>query len=264
MLMAVKNQIKVTLLTIKYAVMREMLNKFTFLSNVLLMILNNASFIVQWIIIYGICDSVGNYEFKDILLLWGFSAYSYGFAFFFFRNAFNLSKIINEGRLDQFMIQPKNILISVITTHIKTSALGDMIYGYIMMFIYGATPGNLLLFTLFGITGGLIMVSCSIIIGSLSFWVGKSDVLLDTFNNTLVTTSLYPDTIYGNVLKVILFTVIPVGMIVYIPINIMNCFNPGLFMTVLAFTIMIIAFAFIVFYTGLKRYSSSNLMNVRT
>ena len=264
MLMAAKNQLRVTLLTIKYAIMREMLNKFTFLSNVLLMMLNNASFIVQWIIIYGICDSIGSYEFKDILLLWGISSYSYGFAFFFFKDAFNLSKMINEGRLDQFIIQPKNILISVVTTHVKTSALGDMLYGLLMLVFYGITPSNFFLFILFGITGGLIMVSCAIIIGSLSFWFGKSDVLLDTFNNTLITTSLYPDTIYGNVLKVILFTIIPVGMIVYIPINIMNCFNPILLLIVLSFTIMIIAFAFFIFHVGLKKYSSSNLMNVRT
>ena len=46
MLMEAKNQIKVTLLSLKYALQREMLNKITFISNIFLMILNNASFIV--------------------------------------------------------------------------------------------------------------------------------------------------------------------------------------------------------------------------
>jgi ABC-2 type transport system permease protein len=264
MLMAAKNQLRITLLTTKYALMREMLNKFTFLSNVLLMMLNDASFIVQWIIIYGICDSIGSYEFHYILLLWGISSFTYGFAFFFFKNAFNLSKMINEGRLDQFIIQPKNILISAITTHVSTPALGDMLYGLLMLIFYGITPYNFVLFILFGITGGLIMVSCAIIIGSLSFWFGKSDILLETYHNVMTTTSLYPDTIFGNVIKVILFTIIPVGIIVYIPINILNCFNPILLLIVLSFTIIIVAFAFFIFHIGLKNYSSSNLMNVRS
>lgn len=264
MLMAVKNQIKVTLLSIKYAIMREMLNKFTFISNVLIMMLNNSAFIVQWIIIYGLCDSIGSYEFKDILLIWGISSYSYGFAYFFFKDAFNLSKMINEGRLDQFIIQPKNILLSIITTNVRTSALGDLLYGFVMLFFYGITPKSFLLFVLLGITGGLIMVSCAIIIGSLSFWFGKSDVLLDTYLSTLVTTSLYPDTIYGNVIKMILFSVIPVGMIVFIPVNIIKSFNPILLLIVFLFTIVMISFAFIIFYLGLRRYSSSNLMNART
>ena len=39
MLTAAKNQIKVSLVTIKYALMREMLNKVTFLTNIIFMIL---------------------------------------------------------------------------------------------------------------------------------------------------------------------------------------------------------------------------------
>ena len=49
MLMEVKNQLNVSLLSIKYALMREMLNKTTFISHIVFMILNNASFIIQWI-----------------------------------------------------------------------------------------------------------------------------------------------------------------------------------------------------------------------
>ena len=63
MLTEAKNQIKVTLLSIKYATMKEMLNKATFLVNIIFMILNNASFIIQWIIFYSIKNNVGGYEF---------------------------------------------------------------------------------------------------------------------------------------------------------------------------------------------------------
>ena len=40
MLMVVKNQIRITILSIKYALMREMLNKTTFITNIVFMILN--------------------------------------------------------------------------------------------------------------------------------------------------------------------------------------------------------------------------------
>ena len=45
--MVVKNQIKVSFLSIKYALLREMLNKTTFITNILFMILNNASFYIH-------------------------------------------------------------------------------------------------------------------------------------------------------------------------------------------------------------------------
>ena len=78
MLMGVKNQIKVIFLSIKYALEREMLNKVTFFSNIIFMILNNACFIVQWIILYSLKENVGGYSFKQVLLLWGLAAGVYG------------------------------------------------------------------------------------------------------------------------------------------------------------------------------------------
>ena len=78
MLMVVKNQIKVSFLSIKYALLREMLNKTTFITNILFMILNNASFIIQWIILYSLKENVGGYTFDQVLLLWGLAAGTYG------------------------------------------------------------------------------------------------------------------------------------------------------------------------------------------
>ena len=52
MLTAVKNQVRVCVLSVKYNIMREMLNKVTFLTNILFMMLNNATFIVQWVILF--------------------------------------------------------------------------------------------------------------------------------------------------------------------------------------------------------------------
>ena len=49
MLTAVKNQLRVCALSVKYNIMREMLNKVTFVTNVLFMMLNNATFILHFL-----------------------------------------------------------------------------------------------------------------------------------------------------------------------------------------------------------------------
>ena len=74
MLMAAKSQIYATYLSTKYALQRELLNKFTFISNIIFMIINNGCFIVQWIILYSLKEDVGGYTFKQVLLLWGIAA----------------------------------------------------------------------------------------------------------------------------------------------------------------------------------------------
>lgn len=263
MLTAVKNQIKISLLSVKYAIMREMLNKTTFITNVIFMILNNASFIIQWLILFSLKDSVGGYTLKQVLLLWGMAAGTYGFSHFFFRRAYHLSDTINVGKLDSYLVQPKNVLLSAITTDVEPSALGDMLYGYIMLFIYGFSIERFLIFTLFIISGGLILTSISVILSSLSFWFSKSDIIADTGNSLMTNFATYPDGIFKGVAKIILFTLIPVGIVNYIPVRVIAEFNLNLTLIVIGVTFMLILIAFIVFYKGLKKYSSSNLMVAR-
>lgn len=260
MLMAVKNQIKVSLLSVKYALMREMLNKGTFLTNVIFMILNNACFIVQWIILYSLKDDVGGYTFKQVLLLWGIAAGTYGFSRFFFKNAFSLADTINNGKLDAYLVQPKNVLLSAITTGVEASAIGDLSYAYIMLFLYGFTVTGFLLYTLFIILGGFMLAAVAVILGSLSFWFNKSDVVADVGNSLMTNFATYPDGIFKGLAKILLFTIIPVGIINYLPINVLSSFDIGKLMIVLGTTIFLVSLAFIIFFKGLRKYSSTNLM----
>ena len=263
MLMEVKNQIKISFLSIKYALIREMLNKTTFISNIVFMILNNASFLIQWIILFALKDNIGGYSFRQVLLLWGIAASTYGISRFFFKKAFSLSETINNGKLDSFLVQPKNVLLSCITTDVEPSALGDIIYGYIMLILYGITFTNFILFTIFIICGGLILTSISVIFSSLSFWFNKTDIVVDTYNSLMVNFATYPDGIFKKSVKIMFYTLIPIGIVNHIPIKVLTHFNLILFILVILITILFIIFAFLIFNKGLKKYSSSNLMSAR-
>ncbi len=263
MLMEVKNQLKVSLLSTKYALQREMLNKVTFISNVFFMILNNASFIIQWVILYSLKEEVGGYTLKQVLLLWGFASATYGFSRFFFKDAFNLTETINNGKLDAFLIQPKNVLISCITSSVEVSSIGDLLYGLIMLTLFGLNIENLLLFILFSILGGLILVSISVIFSSLSFWFGKVDIIANTTNSLMINFATYPDGIFKGIIKVLFYTIIPIGFVNYLPIKIMTEFNLLYLLLIIFSTIFFVTLAFIIFYRGLRKYSSSNLMNAR-
>ena len=263
MLMVVKNQIKVTLLSIKYGLMRQMLNKTTFITNILFMLLNNASFILQWVILYSLKDNIGGYTFKQVLLLWGIAAGTYGFSHFFFKRVYSLSEIINTGKLDASIIQPKNVLLSVITSDVEASALGDLLYGYIMLFICDLPITSILLFTLFIICGGIIMTSIAIIYGSLAFWFNNTEMLADTGNSLMVNFATYPDGIFKGVVKTLFYTIIPIGFSNYIPVQILTKFNILSLLIVIGVTAFILFIAVTIFYKGLKNYSSSNLMSAR-
>ena len=260
MLQAVKNQLRVTVKTIKYGLMREMINKTSFIMNILFMILNNASFIIQWIVIYSLKEDVGGYAFNQVLLLWAIAASTYGFSHFIFKRAYSLSDIITNGKLDSFLVQPKNVLISAITTDVEVSALGDILYGYIVLVISGLTLAKFLLFTLFSITGAILLTDIAVLLGSLSFWFGKSDMIADAGNSLMVSFSTYPDGIFKGLSRILLLTVIPVGLTSYFPVWVMTSFDLKLTLIIICVTIAITILTFVIFYRGLRKYSSSNLM----
>lgn len=260
MLTAVKNQLKITILSIKYGIMREMVNKASFIVNIVFMILNDAAFIVQWVVLYSLKNEVGGYTLKQVFLLWGLAAGTFGFSRFFFKKAFSLSDTITLGKLDSYIVQPKNILLSAITSDVDPSALGDIVYSFIMLFASGITISKLILYPLCIITGGIIVVAIAIILASLSFWINKSDMVADTGNNLMINFATYPDGIFKGISKFILFTIIPVGFVNYIPVWVLTQFDLKLTLGILLFTAFTVILAFVIFYKGLKKYSSSNLM----
>ena len=259
----IKKELKIMMLSIRYSIMREMLNKFTFFSNVIFMVLNNASFIFEWIVLFSIRNDIGGYGFKEVMLLWGMAAGSYGICHVFFARSVRLSELIINGELDTYLVQPKDVLLSAITSSCDVSAIGDLIYAVIMLFVYGFSIPTFLLYTAAVICGGLIFTSVHIIIQSLNFWFVKLDIVQDIIGSSMINFATYPGSIFKGGVRLILYVFVPVGLSTYLPTDIIISQDMGLFAILLALTVLFVFFAYNFFYLGLKRYSSSNLMNAR-
>lgn len=263
MLMEAKNTFRVILLSLKYNIMREMTNTLTFILNVVMMMLNNSSFIIQWLVMFSLKDSIGGFGFIEVMLMWGISSSVFGLSHLFFDGAYELDGIVTEGKLDAYLVQPKNTLLMVITSKTSISALGDLLYGLIVGFIFWHEPHHIILFLIYIILGSIIYTSFMLIVHSVTFWFPNINDAADSLNSLFVNFSLYPLDIFSEVIKIIMFTIIPAGIAVYLPIiSIMN-FNLYYLLIVLGATVIFVSIAFITFYSGLKRYTSSNLMSSR-
>lgn len=263
MLTAVKNQVRVCVLSIKYNIMREMLNKVTFLTNICFMALNNAAFIIQWVILFHLKKDIGGYTMKEVMLLWGLAASTFGLARIWFDRAFSLPDLIISGKLDAYLVMPKNVLLGVITSSTNTSAIGDFLYGMAVMCMFSFGVGRFFLFCLFTVTGAVIITAFALIMGSLSFWLVRAELFGNHMVNCVISFATYPDGIFRGKVRFLLYNVIPVGMSIYQPVHVMMRFDLESLLTVLGYTILISAAAVFVFYRGLRRYSSSSLMAAR-
>lgn len=263
MLMAVKNQLRVCLLSIKYNIMKEMTNRVAFVSNIIFMMLNNAAFIIQWVILFRLRGEIGGYTMREVMLLWGLTASSYGLSHILFARVFALHELIVNGKLDAYLVQPKNVLLSVLTSSTETSSIGDFLYGVVLMCIFCFDRKRFFLFLVFAVSGAVILTAFALLMGSLSFWFVRTEMFGVHMVNCMISFATYPDGIFHGAARVLLYSVIPVGMAVYQPVHIMVSFDGGMLLWVLGYTILLGTAAVLVFYRGLRRYASGNLMEAR-
>ena len=264
MLTAVKGNLKIMFLSIKYNLMKCMENNVAFATSVIMMIFNNATFIIQWLTIFAIKESIGGYNLNDVMLFWAISAGAYGLAHIFFNGVNKLPEYIEEGKLDAFLTVPKDPLCYVATSSTEPSAWGDLLYGYIALIIFNFSLKNILLYTLLIIFGALIYASTICIFNTLTFIFYKSSDFTEVIKSALLNSSLYPDVIFNRTVKIIFFTIVPSGFACWIPVHLIMSFNPISLLVLSSASIIYVSLAFILFHKGLKKYSSSNLLGARS
>ena len=78
-----------------------------------MMILNDAFFIIQWVIVFKLVDDIGGYGFKETMLLWAISSGGFGISHCFFNGAWKIKDMVYEGRLHKFSFNNDGELIDV-------------------------------------------------------------------------------------------------------------------------------------------------------
>jgi ABC-2 type transport system permease protein len=225
------------------------------------MVLNNSAFIFFWWILFNNVNSIGGYGFQDEMMLWAIMSSSFGICFVVFGNINLVTRMILNGELDTYLLQPKDPLVNIICSKTSVSAWGDALYGIILfLLIKGFYIRTFLLFLLFCVTGALIFASVLVTFHSLSFFSGNTEGLTQLITEFLISFSIYPEGIFNNSIKYILYIIIPVAFIVYIPAKVVNQFSVLRLMEVLAVAVIWIIIAYTMFYEGLKKYESGNLI----
>lgn len=262
--MAVKNNIKLIFSYFALNVKKEWKYKASFFMQLIMMILNDAFFIIQWYIIFKIAGNIGGYGFRETMLLWAISSAGFGFSHAFFYGAYNIKDMVYEGRLDVFLTQPKNVLINVCCSSTSVSAIGDMIYAFIVLIFIKAPFVWFLYMVPIMVLSGLLYVSVYVIYVSFAFYIKRGDAVAQAVEGTILKAANYPPVIFNSVVKWIFLTIIPVFFYTVVPAEFLfMSFNGWWILGYAGFVALVVALAFLSFNRGLKKYNSGSLMGGR-
>lgn len=261
MLTEVKKNIQLIGMYFKFNLSSSMEYRTSFLIQTFGMVLNNASFIFFWWILFENVQNIGGYGFNEVMMLWAISSTSFGLTFVLFGNLRRISEMIFNGELDPYLLQPKDVLVNIISSRTVVSAWGDVFYGMILfLVIYGFDMGSFLLFLFFNITATLIFSSILIFANSLTFYMGNSQGIVGLVFEFMITFSIYPEGIYKGFAKFIIYSILPSAFVSLIPVRLIVGFSWKWFLILIIVVIAWVIFAYWFFYRGLKKYESGNLI----
>jgi ABC-2 type transport system permease protein len=235
----------------------------SFLSQMIGMMLNNAMYFIIWVLFFDKFNNVNGWGLKDMYVTFGITASAFGLVSLLFGNAFFLGEIITKGRLDYYLSLPRPVLLHALASRTIASGLGDFTYGFLSYAFSGMFSWiGFLRFILAVILSGVVFAAFMIIIQSLSFWIGDSVNFASTAVNAMITFAIYPITLFDNLAKLILFTLIPAALMGAVPATFTIAFSWQLLAELLVGAIVFLGLAVTIFERGLQHYESGSGIQV--
>lgn len=235
----------------------------SFITQVIGMLLNNFIYFAIWIIFFDRFKEVRGWGISDMYLTFGVLASAFGLVALLFGNAFTLSEIINQGRLDYYLSLPRPVLLHTVSSRMISSGMGDFTYGFVSYALSGQyTWDGFLRFILATLLAATVFASFLILVQSLAFWMGVISNLSSLLINAIITFGIYPITLFDNYAKLILFTVIPAAFVGAIPAEFIRAFTWQTLAELLLGAAAFLFMAVTIFRLGLKRYESGSAIQV--
>lgn len=236
----------------------------SFITQIVFMFINNGIYFVFWLIFFNQFGAVRGYDISDIYLLFAIVAFSFGIGTMFAGNSgANLAYLIAQGRLDYYLVLPRNLLLHIIFSRMQVSAIGDVSFGIIAFFFAARLElVDWLFFFAVSVPAALIFIGFATIAGSLAFFMGNAQYASQQMTNAMITFALYPNTLFGGASRFLLYTVIPAFFIGALPVEIVKGREGGLLMILWGVVIVIWVLTTYIFYYGLRRYESGSALNV--
>jgi len=236
-------------------------NRRILLTNLLGMLANNLLFFVTWVLIFQLTPHLRGWNLADVAMMYGLGASSFGLACSFFGGFRQLTSDIETGRFDTFLAKPVSPFTLMLTSATNPASWGDCITGPVFWLLFCHLNVLQFLFLVFAaINGAVVCTAIGVVIYSASFWLAnirnQTEVVL------FMVISLLTTPLHGMpmVMKIVLFTIIPVAFITLVPIQTIHqpSIDKVLYMLLGAVGLMVVAR--MVFYWGLQSYKGVSSM----
>ena len=235
-----------------------------FAMQVVAMFVNNCVWVVFWGLFFTRFPVLRGWDVRDVITVWALAAAGFGLAHAIYGNALQVANLIAQGQLDVWMLYPRALLPHLLLGRMSATAWGDALFGYVV-YVALVRPDlvHLALFVALSLAAAALFVGFSVLSGSLGFFLGNSATLTEQWRMAMITLSTYPATLFGGTVKLLLYTLVPAAFVTYLPIVALRELSLAHATLAAAGSLGFLLLSAGVFYLGLRRYESGNLLAMR-
>ena len=245
---------------------REMEFKANFIAHIIVDLIYYSSLYLFYYVIFQFTDTIGSFT-KETVIIFMIVTYMIDavYEFFFSGNIYSFNQMIVKGNLDFILTKPINSQFLLSLRYVGFN--GIISFSLLLMLLFFLTTNyphhnipsfNYVLFFISFIMGNIIWYSIDFIIHCLSFWF-KNFSVAGWLGSNIKQFAMRPDTIYGGVLRKMLFSFFPMAMIASVPVRfLIYGFNGYLLLNQVVVCILFFSFARYVWISSLSRYESAS------
>lgn len=181
-----------------------------------------AEYISIWVLLTSF-KVIDGWSFSDVLMLYNINQFAISFSgMIFWKPMLQLESEVHKGSLDTLMTKPIGLFSHLICKNFDVSFLANLSLSttiFVYYFVAFKTVWNFqraLMLVLIIIGAILIYSALHIFIGTLSFWIVKTDSVFSTIMN-MRQFVYYPITIYKKPIQFFLTYIFPIAFVNYYP-----------------------------------------------
>lgn len=237
--------------------------KISFLIQFLSMIINDILFVSIWYMFFMKFWTIWGMNFNNFAVLMIIMVFVFAIVHIFFWWYYSLPIMIEQWKLDNHLLLPKNILVRLISNYMMVAAFWDLIFWFMLMYFIPDFSFLLVLkIIVVSIFWAITFLWFLFIFWSLSFFIWSSKNLLRWVFEAVLWPSHYPPWIFEwTILKYIFMTILPIFLIVFLPYNLVIDFSIEWFLVLIFWSLFFLFLWFFTFYKWLKKYESGNMLN---
>lgn len=230
---------------------------------VVLMALNDLIFFCVWWIFFGKFPSVRGWTIHEMYAAYGFVAFAFGLWAVLAGGTKDVAPRVLQGELDALLPQPRAIVPRLALSRSNASGWGDVAFGLVLLGLAAQLhldrlPALLLL----AVCSALVLAFSTLLFNSLVFWAQDTDGLPRQLFEFTIIFSTYPTTLFTGGLRVMLFTLIPAGLVGYLPSEYLLAPALSTLLLCVGGTTAYGAVVLWIFHRGLKRYESGSRISL--